>query len=175
MNRKSQDAAVGALVHMLKKAPPLRQDISSSISFSEASRPEMWSNIIQEQNQISEAVTVEHATSSMIASSRVVASKTTADALEELRGYKEMKNLLLSEGAKSYTSPNFASGAEHSSKGLINGKMMVMGMTPARRLNRSSHISLSLLITVLRVLLLVGVNRTEFQFFDALYNLQMIS
>ncbi|XVF17058.1 hypothetical protein REPUB_Repub10bG0084400 [Reevesia pubescens] len=117
MNRKSQDAAVGALVHMLKKAPPLRQDISSSISFSEASRPEMWSNSIQEQNQISEAVTVEHAASSMIASSRVVVSKTTADALEELRGYKEMKNLLLSEGAKSYTSPNFFSGAEHSSKG----------------------------------------------------------
>ena len=106
MNRKSQDAAVGALVHMLKKAPPLRQDTSSLINFSEASRPEMWSNSIQEQNQISEAVTVE--------SSRLVATKTTADALEELRGYKELKNLLLSEGGKSYTSANYASGAEHS-------------------------------------------------------------
>ncbi|KAL1173744.1 hypothetical protein V6Z11_A05G432800 [Gossypium hirsutum] len=41
MNRKSQDAAVGALVRMLKKAPPLLQDIPSSINFSEASRPEM--------------------------------------------------------------------------------------------------------------------------------------
>ncbi|XP_022774866.1 autophagy-related protein 13b-like [Durio zibethinus] len=117
MNRKSQVAAVGALVRMLKKAPPLRQDISSSINFSEASRPEMWSNSMQEQNQISEAVTVEHAASSSIASSRLVASKTTADALEELRGYKEVKNLLLGEGSKSCTSANYASGAEHSSQG----------------------------------------------------------
>ncbi|XWS33194.1 hypothetical protein CRYUN_Cryun22dG0058500 [Craigia yunnanensis] len=114
MNRKSQDAAVGALVRMLKKAPPLRQDISGLINPSEASRPEMWSKSIQEQNQISKAVTVEHAASSSIASSRVVASKTTADALEELRGYKELKNLLLSEGGKSDTSANYASGAEHS-------------------------------------------------------------
>ncbi|XP_022739633.1 autophagy-related protein 13b-like [Durio zibethinus] len=118
MNRISQDAAVGALVSMLKKAPPLRQDISNSINFSEASRPEMWNNIIQEQNQISEAVTVEHAASSSISSSRFVASKTTADALEELRGYKEMKNSLLSEGGKSYTFANFASDAEHSSKDI---------------------------------------------------------
>ncbi|XWS41384.1 hypothetical protein CRYUN_Cryun17cG0077100 [Craigia yunnanensis] len=117
MNTNSQDAAVGALVRMLKKAPPLRQDISSSINISEASRPEMWSNRIQEQNQISEAATVEHAASSSIASSRLVASKTTADALEELRGYKEMKNLLLREGSKSYTSANYAFGAEHSGQG----------------------------------------------------------
>ncbi|EOX92419.1 Autophagy-related protein 13 [Theobroma cacao] len=116
MNRKSQDAAVGALVRMLKKAP-LRQDVSSSINFSEASRPEMWSNSVQEQNQILEAVTVEHATSSSIASSRLVASKTTSDALEELRGYRELKNLLLSEGGRSYTSANYASEAEHSSRG----------------------------------------------------------
>ncbi|KAG4203216.1 hypothetical protein ERO13_A05G387800v2 [Gossypium hirsutum] len=98
MNRKSQDAAVGALVRMLKKAPPLRQDIPSSINFSEASRPEMWNNNIQEQNQNTEAVTVEHDASSIITSSRLVASMTTADALEELWSYKEMKNLLLSEG-----------------------------------------------------------------------------
>ncbi|TYI85950.1 hypothetical protein E1A91_D04G033400v1, partial [Gossypium mustelinum] len=98
MNRKSQDAAVGALVRMLKEAPPLRQDIPSSINFSEASRPEMWNNNIQEKNQNTEAVTVEHDVSSIITSSRLVASMTTADALEELRSYKEMKNLLLSEG-----------------------------------------------------------------------------
>ncbi|OMO83600.1 Autophagy-related protein 13 [Corchorus olitorius] len=118
MTRKSQDAAVGALVRMLKKAPPLRQDSFSSMNFSEASRPETWSNSVQDQNKISEAVTVEHATSSSIASSKFIASKTTADALEELRGYKEIKNLLLSEGSKSYTSANYASGAGHSSKGI---------------------------------------------------------
>ncbi|EOX92423.1 Uncharacterized protein TCM_001377 [Theobroma cacao] len=54
MNRKSQDAAVGALVRMLKRAPPLRQDVSSSTNFSEASRPEIWSKSIHEQNQILE-------------------------------------------------------------------------------------------------------------------------
>ncbi|KAL4368669.1 hypothetical protein GQ457_05G015580 [Hibiscus cannabinus] len=117
MNRKSQDAAVGALVRMLKKAPPLRQDVSCSINFSEAKKPEMWNNSIQEQNQISEAVTVEHDASSIIASSRSVTSMTTADALEELRGYRELKNLLLSEVGKSYTSATFASGAKHSGKG----------------------------------------------------------
>ncbi|XVF61846.1 hypothetical protein PTKIN_Ptkin08bG0166800 [Pterospermum kingtungense] len=112
-DRRTQAAAVGALVRMLKKAPPLRQDISSSIHFSESSRPEMWSNNIQEQNQISDAVTV----ASSSASSRLVASKTTADALEELRGYKKMKNLLLSQGSKSYTACNLASGDEQSTRG----------------------------------------------------------
>ncbi|XVE86588.1 hypothetical protein DITRI_Ditri18aG0045400 [Diplodiscus trichospermus] len=118
MNRNSQDAAVGALVNMLKKAPPLRQDNSSTISFSEASRPEMWSNSIQEQNQTSEVVSVERAAaSSSIASSRFVGAKTTADALEELRGYKEMKNLLLSDGSMSRSSAVYASRAEYSSQG----------------------------------------------------------
>ncbi|KAK8673733.1 hypothetical protein V6N13_112048 [Hibiscus sabdariffa] len=110
MNRKSQDAAVGALVRMLKKAPPLRQD-----NCPEASGPEMWSNSIQKQSQIPEAATIEPtAAASSSASSRVVASKTTADALEEFRGYKVMKNMLLSEGGKAYTSANFASAAERS-------------------------------------------------------------
>ncbi|KAK6259042.1 hypothetical protein SCA6_013516 [Theobroma cacao] len=58
MNRKSQDAAVGALVRMLKRAPPLRQDVSSSTNFSEASRPEIWSKSIQEQNQILEIIVI---------------------------------------------------------------------------------------------------------------------
>ncbi|KAK5774276.1 Autophagy-related 13 [Gossypium arboreum] len=113
MNRKSPDAAVGALVRMLEKAPPLRQNVS--LNFSEASRPEILSNSIPKQSQISEAVTVEHAAAPIIASFRLVSSKTTTDALEELRGYKVMKNLLLSEGGKAYTSSNVASAAEHSS------------------------------------------------------------
>ncbi|XVE51323.1 hypothetical protein DITRI_Ditri02bG0031000 [Diplodiscus trichospermus] len=109
---------LGALVRMLKKAPPLCQDISGTISFSEASRPEMLSNSIQEQNQTSEVVSVEHAAaSSSIASSRFVGAKTTADALEELRGYKEMKSLLLSEGSMSCSSANYASRAEYYCQG----------------------------------------------------------
>ncbi|KAF2293198.1 hypothetical protein GH714_038991 [Hevea brasiliensis] len=39
--RKSQDAAVGALVRMLKKAPPLRQDFSSSVDLLQDSRSKM--------------------------------------------------------------------------------------------------------------------------------------
>lgn len=107
--RKSQDAAVGALVCMLKKAPPLRQDLSSSINSSDATRPEIWRNSNQESSQIFEAPSGQHAASLSVASSSLVASKTTADALEELRGYKEMKNLLLSQGARSQSLANYTS------------------------------------------------------------------
>ncbi|GAV75162.1 ATG13 domain-containing protein [Cephalotus follicularis] len=109
--KKSQDAAVGALVRLLKKAPPLRQDFSRLINLSEASKPETRSNSIQVHNQISGAVAVQH-TSSSVASSGLFASKTTAEALEELRGYKEMKSLLISQSCKSYTSANCAFAAE---------------------------------------------------------------
>ncbi|KAL3829419.1 hypothetical protein ACJIZ3_018221 [Penstemon smallii] len=77
--KKSQDAAVGALVRMLKKAPPLRQDISVN------------SHLL---NQFSEEPLKELS----VATSELISSKTTADALEELRGYKEMKDLLLKQG-----------------------------------------------------------------------------
>ncbi|XP_058006382.1 autophagy-related protein 13b-like [Hevea brasiliensis] len=91
--RKSQDAAVGELVRMLKKAPPLRQDFSTSVCLSQ---DKMSSSSLQEQQA-----------SASIASSGLVASKTTADALEELRGYKEMKkDLLLSQAGRSNTSAN---------------------------------------------------------------------
>ncbi|ESQ48021.1 hypothetical protein EUTSA_v10020300mg [Eutrema salsugineum] len=85
--KKSQDAAVGALVSMLKKAPPLRQDVS------ERSIPEIcWNN-----NNNKPAQAHEIAAASITASGLALASKTTADALEELRSYKEMKNVLLSQ------------------------------------------------------------------------------
>ncbi|CAH2053363.1 unnamed protein product [Thlaspi arvense] len=86
--KKSQDAAVGALVSMLKKAPPLRQDAS------EHSIPEIcWNN----NNNNKPAQAHETAAASITASGLALASKTTADALEELRSYKEMKNVLLSQ------------------------------------------------------------------------------
>ncbi|KAK3211752.1 hypothetical protein Dsin_016458 [Dipteronia sinensis] len=116
--RKSQDAAVGALVCMLKKAPPLRQDLSSTTNMSEVSRPESWSNNILEPSRISEVPSGQNAPSLSVLSSGLLASKTTADALEELRSYKEMKNLLLSQGARSHTSANYPSLAEPSSRGL---------------------------------------------------------
>uniref|UniRef100_A0A1J3IYQ7 Autophagy-related protein 13 n=1 Tax=Noccaea caerulescens TaxID=107243 RepID=A0A1J3IYQ7_NOCCA len=83
--KKSQDAAVGALVSMLKKAPPLRQDVSMT--------EVCWNN----NNNNKPARAQETAAASITASGLALASKTTADALEELRSYKEMKNVLLSQ------------------------------------------------------------------------------
>ncbi|KAK4393820.1 Autophagy-related protein 13b [Sesamum angolense] len=88
--KKSQDAAVGALVHMLKKAPPLRQDISATAQLLQGSKLQTLRSCMQDTNETSE-----EPTSSNPASSGLIASKTTADALEELRGYREMKDLLL--------------------------------------------------------------------------------
>ncbi|GMN33150.1 hypothetical protein TIFTF001_003995 [Ficus carica] len=94
--RKSADAAVGELVLMLKKAPPLRQDLPESVAKSSmVPRTETWgNNITLESNQ--------HVASSSVLASGLVASKTTADALEELQGYRDMKNFLLSRGSKSH-------------------------------------------------------------------------
>ncbi|CAN6567628.1 unnamed protein product [Malus baccata var. baccata] len=99
--KKSQDAAVGALVQMLRKAPPLRQDHSNSVNLSQAGRPEIWSNCSQEPNRSSEGqASVQRAGSSSIVSSGLISSKTTADALRELQGYRDMKNSLIGKGSK---------------------------------------------------------------------------
>ncbi|XP_059667355.1 autophagy-related protein 13a-like [Cornus florida] len=73
--RKSQDAAVGALVHMLRTAPPLRQD--SSCYSSHSSKIELEGEVGAE--------------------SGFFVPRKTSDALEELRGYREMKDLLHSK------------------------------------------------------------------------------
>lgn len=72
MGRKSQDAAVGALVHLLRTAPPLRQDSSC------------YSASSQKDSNFGTA-------------SGFFVPRKAADALEELRSYKDMKNLLLSK------------------------------------------------------------------------------
>lgn len=76
--RKSHDAAVGALVHMFRTAPPLRQDSScySSMSLKQELEQEAGS------------------------SSAFFLPRKTSDALEELRAYKDMKDLLLSKSAR---------------------------------------------------------------------------
>ncbi|XP_077248291.1 autophagy-related protein 13 [Tasmannia lanceolata] len=71
--RKSQDAAVGILVRMLRTAPPLRQDHSF---LSQPSKSEFDGEVT--------------------ASGFFMPRKTT-DALEELRSYREMKDMLLSQ------------------------------------------------------------------------------
>ncbi|XP_025012517.2 autophagy-related protein 13a isoform X1 [Ricinus communis] len=75
IGKKSQDAAVGVLVHMLRTAPPLRQDPScySTHSF---------------RTDLDEGVAT---------ASGFFLPRKTADALEELRSYREMKDLLLSK------------------------------------------------------------------------------
>lgn len=75
--KKSQDGAVSAH-RLLKKAPPLRQDITNSIISSEEAG-------------------VQNAASLGVVSSGLVLPKTTADALEELRVYTELKDLLLKQ------------------------------------------------------------------------------
>lgn len=76
--RKSHDAAVGALVHMFRTAPPLRQDSSCYSSRS----------MKQEIGQGAGS------------SSAFFLPRKTSDALEELRAYKDMKELLLSKSAR---------------------------------------------------------------------------
>ncbi|KAL0847561.1 hypothetical protein Bca101_020807 [Brassica carinata] len=79
--RKSQDAAVGVLVQMLKTAPPLRLDSRTYMaSMSDAQREG--------------SVSVKESEFSMV--------RSTTDALEELRNYKQLKDLLLSK-SKSVT------------------------------------------------------------------------
>ena len=76
MGRKSQDAAVGVLVHMLRTAPPLRQD--SSCYSSHSLKTEL------EGEGVSTA-------------SGFFMPRKTVDALEELRSYRDMKDLLISK------------------------------------------------------------------------------
>lgn len=74
--KKSQDAAVGVLVHMLRTAPPLRED--SSCYSSHSLKPA----------ELDRGVAT---------ASGFFMPRKTADALEELRSYKEMRDLLLSK------------------------------------------------------------------------------
>ncbi|KAM1613796.1 hypothetical protein ACFX1Z_002280 [Malus domestica] len=75
MGRKSQDAAVGVLVQMLRTAPPLRQD--SSCYSSQSGKNEHEGGVAT--------------------ASGFFMPRKTSDALEELRSYREMKDLLLSK------------------------------------------------------------------------------
>ncbi|CAN8254837.1 unnamed protein product [Cochlearia groenlandica] len=78
IGRKSQDAAVGVLVHMLKTAPPLRQDSSTYMGAISGIQREGSSSVSCTESEYSIA-------------------KSTSDALEELRNYKQLKELLLSK------------------------------------------------------------------------------
>ena len=72
---------------MLKKAPPLRQD-------SQGRNNEQ--SLLKSDDQQSQK-----AAGTSLLSSSLTPSKTTADALEELRGYKDLRDFLLIQGNKS--------------------------------------------------------------------------
>ncbi|PIN08654.1 hypothetical protein CDL12_18763 [Handroanthus impetiginosus] len=74
--RKSQDAAVASLVHMLRSAPPLRQDSS------------YYTSKIEVEGEAGSA-------------SEFFKPRKTSDAFEELKVYKGMKDILLSKSAAS--------------------------------------------------------------------------
>ncbi|XP_010515310.1 PREDICTED: autophagy-related protein 13a-like [Camelina sativa] len=78
--KSSQDAAVGVLVHMLKTAPPLRQDSSTYMASMSG---------VQKEGSVSVSVSGTESEFSM--------ARSTSDALEELRNYKQLKDLLLSK------------------------------------------------------------------------------
>ncbi|KAK2972821.1 hypothetical protein RJ640_028349 [Escallonia rubra] len=88
VGRKSQDAAVGALVHMLRTAPPLRQD--SSCYSSRSLNPGLEGD----------AGTA----------SGFFLPRKTSDALEELRVYKGVKDLLLSKSGARFVSKEDPTG-----------------------------------------------------------------
>lgn len=78
-SRKSNDAAVGKLVDMLKKAQPLYQDFY----------PSEHPSVLRRQQAIP--------TSAAIQEASIASSKTTSDALDECDDYMEMKNWLVSK------------------------------------------------------------------------------
>ncbi|OAY82372.1 Autophagy-related protein 13 [Ananas comosus] len=106
--RRSPDALVGALVNMLKTAPPLRQDLSESLNPSVLVCEEAHTQRAQNTSIETEVGTNKfenpnpHSSSgiasSSSSSSSIYKSRTAADALEELRVYKELKELLLKQG-----------------------------------------------------------------------------
>lgn len=89
--KTSQDAAVGALVLMLNKAPPLRQDLLMTSKAVSCSNNEDLASKAADQQSQSGACT-------SLPSSSLAMSRTTADALKELRSYKDLKESLLSQG-----------------------------------------------------------------------------
>ncbi|CAA7405232.1 unnamed protein product [Spirodela intermedia] len=90
--RKSQGAAVGELVIMLKHAPPLHQDPHKL----ESPPPQPQ----DEPHSRGRAMVVEKNLESPTAAAppSLLRSRTTSDALEELKNYREMKDLLLQQG-----------------------------------------------------------------------------
>lgn len=98
--QRSPDAAVGALVQMLKTASPLRQDLSNSVGSSQVFGGDFWNPRIQHNDGMEAEVEKSEspASNSGITASGLFKPWTMADGLEELRIYKELKESLLKQG-----------------------------------------------------------------------------
>ncbi|KAF9601270.1 hypothetical protein IFM89_018380 [Coptis chinensis] len=117
--KKSQDAAVGSLVRMLKAAPPLGQDFSSP-KVLQVSNPDIMSRSIQESKEKSDSeveVVQRTASDCGITSSGILTLKTTSEALDELQGYRAMKEMLLKQGGESHTFANVPNAEKPVDKG----------------------------------------------------------
>lgn len=97
--KKSQDAAVGALVHMLQSAPPLGQDHYNSLKLKQISSP--GPGVHGFETTKSEAV--KDFKDAEISSSGIL--RTKADALEEFKEYKEMKHKLIKQRESKSSDP----------------------------------------------------------------------
>lgn len=93
--RKSQGAAVGALVHLLKSAPPLRPEFCDSY---DSLQTYVQPQSITDRGVPALSVTRSH---SVMDGSGLFVHKTAADALEELRSYRKMKDDLFSQSGTS--------------------------------------------------------------------------
>uniref|UniRef100_A0A1D1Y6Q9 Autophagy-related protein 13 n=2 Tax=Anthurium amnicola TaxID=1678845 RepID=A0A1D1Y6Q9_9ARAE len=96
--RRSQGAAVGELVIMLKSAPPLHQDLSKLETLSQSSKDNRDKGIKLNKDAESPVAPQNAHSGSGIVGSALLRSRTTSDALEELRNYREMKDSLLRQG-----------------------------------------------------------------------------
>ncbi|XP_039123926.1 autophagy-related protein 13b-like [Dioscorea cayenensis subsp. rotundata] len=93
---KSEDASIGTLLQMLKTAAPLNKDLSKpNITSSQALKVETRSlRVEQNKDMYNRGIKLGNPGSI----SRIFKSRTTADALDELQNFKEIKNLLLRRG-----------------------------------------------------------------------------
>ncbi|XP_057821876.2 autophagy-related protein 13b [Cryptomeria japonica] len=95
--RRSQNAALGELVEMLKSATPLQQYSRNALDFSQASADKWRSDSSKEtfQCQSNENQCGVTSSSTVYSNRSRFSCKTAADALNELRNYMEIKDCLL--------------------------------------------------------------------------------
>ncbi|XP_010260921.1 PREDICTED: autophagy-related protein 13b-like isoform X2 [Nelumbo nucifera] len=117
--RKSQEAILGSLVNMLKTAPSLHRH-PTSFKLQHVPKPQNQRKSTRNAKETSnlEVREVQNAASCPgFTPSRLLVSKTAADALKELQSYREIKELLLRQGIRSLTLANDAPGAQPVSRG----------------------------------------------------------